>query len=481
MDIDDVSGTAQLVAAFSKQEQTLEAAKKRKGKRPKNMKPRDLLIHEFMMIRSSQKMYKLNQTHVIHQSWFAEPYPPSVAPLSTLKKLHIDEMELETHHRGSYALLRVITPSNTMNAVMVIVEDEKEHVVMVQVYQQEDTEYELAENIAQVGGVCIVKEPYFKTNSDGGYGIRVDHVTDIVWVAQDDDKVPLGWQARISEVDKTAEGLKAEGNAALKARDLPRAINWYAIIFVPFSCILTTLYRTSYNKALRCAATTEEIQIIKLNRSLANIKLRRYEQALADAIHLSEGYKMSVKGFYRAARSLYELQRFQECRETLIHLLDNYPNNLEARQELLCTERRLKEQEYGDYDFMTMYKSAEETPPHVDNATFVGPVTIKASKGRGRGLFTTKSVVAGELLLCEKAFSYCHASREEGAIASKTSMLLNTHTKRAAMGTQADLITAIVQKMSRNPSLMASFTALHHGDYKPVKEKEVDDLPIVDT
>ena len=248
-----------------------------------------------------------------------------------------------------------------------------------------------------------------------------------------------------------------------------------------FSCLLTTLSCTSYTRALHCPATTEEIQTIKLNRALANLKLQRYDEALADATDLLKECKVSEKGIYRAARSLYELQRFQECRESLTLLLDKYPNNTEAKDQLLRTEKRLSEQEKGEYDFKVMYKAAEETPPYLDNATYSGPVIIKISKGCGRGLFTTRAVVAGELLLCEKAFSYCFASEEESAGSSKTSMLINTQTKRVTMGTQAGLIAATAQKMLRNPSLAPSFTALHHGDYKPVKETEVDSQPVVDT
>ena len=191
--------------------------------------------------------------------------------------------------------------------------------------------------------------------------------------------------------------------------------------------------------------------------------------------------KVSEKGIYRAARSLYELQRFQECRESFTLLLDNYPNNAEAKGQLLRTEKRLSEQEKGEYDFKAMYKAAEEFPPYLDNATYSGPVSIKNSEGRGRGIFTTRAVVAGELLLCEKAFSYCFAGGEESAGSSKTSLLINTQTNRMTMGTQAELITATAQKMLRNPSLAPSFTSLHHGDYKPVRETEIDGQPIVDT
>lgn len=58
---------------------------------------------------------------------------------------------------------------------------------------------------------------------------------------------------------------------------------------------------------------------------------------------------------------------------------------------------------------------------------------------------------------------------------------MNTHTNRGTMGTQADLITAIVQRIFRNPSLGPVFTSLYHGDYMPVDEAEVDGILIVDT
>ena len=187
-----------------------------------------------------------------------------------------------------------------------------------------------------------------------------------------------------------------------------------------------------------------------MNRSLAYLKLRRYDEALKDATDISEEHEVSEKGAYRAARSLYELQMFEKCRQILMYLLDNYNNNnTEAKEQLLRTEERLSEQTGGSYDFKAMYKAAERTPPCLDNATFTGSVVIKVSEGRGRGLFTTRAVAAGELLICEKAFAYGLASEEAGAGSSKTSILMNLHTKRGTVGTQADLIMAVVQKTMR--------------------------------
>lgn len=182
---------------------------------------------------------------------------------------------------------------------------------------------------------------------------------------------------------------------------------------------------------------------------------------------------------------MYELGKFEECRMTLQHLLAEYPNCEAAKNELVRTEHRLREREHGDYGFRAMYEAANKTPPCLDQATFVGPVAVKASKGRGRGLLTTKAVAAGDLLICEKAFAYCFAAQEAGRDSSKvsstTTLLMNTHNDRGSIGTQADLLTAVVQKLYRNLSLSSTILSMYRADYSPVEETEVDGVPIVDT
>ena len=189
------------------------------------------------------------------------------------------------------------------------------------------------------------------------------------------------------------------------------------------------------------------------------------------------------KALYRAGQALYKLGRFSECQNILVLLCKKYPNNADAAMELTRVRCRLKEQKNGSYDFKAIYEEAAKLrPPHLDHATFVGPVTIKASKGRGRGLFTTKDVKTGDLVLCEKAFAHCYANTKEKSLSSsKISLLLNISTNRMSIGTQSDLITTIVQKLWRNPSFLPEFTALHHGSYKPVDVSEVGGKPIVDT
>jgi len=47
------------------------------------------------------------------------------------------------------------------------------------------------------------------------YGVRVDHVNDIIWLPTKDDRIPLRWRPKLSEI-KEAKVLKQEGNAAIK-------------------------------------------------------------------------------------------------------------------------------------------------------------------------------------------------------------------------------------------------------------------------
>jgi hypothetical protein len=87
---------------------------------------------------------------------------------------------------------------------------------------------------------------------------------------------------------------------------------------------------------------------------------------------------------------------------------------------------------------------------------------------------------AGDLILCEKAFSHAHVDDAEESNASLT-LLMNVETEKAFMGGQADLIRLITQKLYKNPSMAAAFTDLHHGDYQTVDTMFVDGQPVVDT
>jgi len=135
-----------------------------------------------------------------------------------------------------------------MTATMVVMEDAADQVMMVQLYQHEEERYCPAQVSIEKDGVCVVKEPYFKVMGDGDYGLRIDHVSDLIWLSETDDRVPLQWRPRISQLDKTAGEWKSEGNGAMKSEDFFEAVKKQVV------CSLTTpfcLHTSRYTLALQ--------------------------------------------------------------------------------------------------------------------------------------------------------------------------------------------------------------------------------------
>ncbi len=228
MDMQDVSRTSQYVQANLDMQRRLRDAQARKGQRPARM-PRSQVVFQFqlkLMQSSVKDVGPRRQQGQVRTSFVPPPYPPCVEPFSTLQKTMIDDLLLETHHRGTYLLVRTITPPDRMTAVMAIVEDEKGDVLMVQLYHQEDDADSRTEEILPVGRVLILREPYLKQMSDGNYGLRVDHLSDVVFLAENDERIPSSWQRDPAEQNRAALTWKTEGNGHFKRSAYRSAIEW---------------------------------------------------------------------------------------------------------------------------------------------------------------------------------------------------------------------------------------------------------------
>lgn len=223
----------------------------------------------------------------------------------------------------------------------------------------------------------------------------------------------------------------------------------------------------------------ELLLIAYLNRSLSFLKSHCFDAALRDVENVLQTSEKSEKGLFRKAQALYQLRQFKESCGTHALLAKEYPNNKMAAHEYVRTCARLAEHECGDYEFRKMILEAKKRqPPTLNRSTYIGPVVVKQTQSHGRGLFTTAAVKTGDLLFCEKAFA--HAFYDENG-SGDLRLLMNVDTDNATIGTQADLIELIAQKLYKNPSLLPGFVDLHHGTYESVDVLEVDNTPVVDT
>ena len=74
-----------------------------------------------------------------------------------------------------------------------------------------------------------------------------------------------------------------------------------------------------------------------------------------------------------------------------------------------AVDTRIRELQHGDYDWLSLFRKSTTQGPEqrylLEAADFIGPVKLDWAPGKGRGLFSTRDLRAGELLIVEKAIS----------------------------------------------------------------------------
>ncbi|KAL3481451.1 hypothetical protein BJX99DRAFT_253759 [Aspergillus californicus] len=448
--------------ALENQQQVLRNGQLRKGQRPDQTRSREEIIMTFEFQHLMRLRNQTSGEYETHTSYVPPAYAPCITPLQDFRKSMLQDLRLETHHRGTYVVLRAVTSSYAISGVAAVVEDENAGVVVLQLHNQaENTVNELLKK----GTIMLLKEPYPKLMADGGYGVRVDHLSDIVFLPPYDERVPTCWRKRVPGWLRTAMGWKEEGN---------------------------TFYKTGrYNSAIECYTqgldtsptdSEKQILILNLNLGLASLKLEQFDAAIRhfDLVLNTNGH--SGKALWGKSQALHHLQKHLERHDILMCLQVRVPTFAPAKNVLPTAAKHLEEQLHGKYNFAQLYKEANKLrPPHLNHASFIGSVEVRPSGNKGRGLFTTKPVKAGDLLLCEKAFAHAYINSEDPDESLPMTLLVNAENRTMTMGAQAHLIKMVVQRIYRNPSPASTITDLHRGLYEGVKVREIDETPVVDT
>ena len=320
------------------------------------------------------------------------------------------------------------------------------------------------------GTVFAIKEPFYKGTADGGYSIRIDHPSDLVQFQPTDASIPSSLAPRIVSLDTSATDWKKDGNAAYVKKEYLTALQMY-------TCGIET-----------CEDKDAMLKFdLFRNRSIVNLSLKRYEAAEADArasiipaLDVTESKKIeyNTKALYRAGRAAYELGNFQQAKDDFEGALKLTPNDIDALREQERVTKHLPESMSGAFDMDQMSKSASKRLNRLDHASFTCNVEVRDAGKRGRGLFATKDIKAGELIFCEKAFDVAFISDNT----TEVYMIINLNTNRGAMGPHATLLFSVVQKLRHNPLQAARFLDLYDGGYTPkCTAPFVDNATVIDT
>lgn len=150
-------------------------------------------------------------------------YRPCYLPLAQLKKIFLKDLKFETHHPGSFLLLRVFCQPFRKSALMAAIEDETRDVDILALYHTKEALR--AFEILPKGIVVTVKEPFYHMEEDGRYALRVDHPSDMVVLEHRHKLCPEEWQDH-EETHMTALNWKFEGDKAILREEYLEAHRW---------------------------------------------------------------------------------------------------------------------------------------------------------------------------------------------------------------------------------------------------------------
>ncbi|CAE6500610.1 unnamed protein product [Rhizoctonia solani] len=284
-------------------------------------------------------------------------------PLESLSPISVSEMLLNNVHQGKYLIVRAITRTVRLVAIQVAVEDLGGNVVDLALYnclEISGLDREGICNLIPMDQVLLIREPHPLL-----------------------EEYPETWKLGS---EKDAQAYKDMGNYAFKNDRFESAIH-------------------AYSNGLSVDPTAS---LLRLNRSLCYLKVNKPSIALNDARVASKDETMTdtlrSKARYRMALAYYTLDRFVDA----LAILENKsqirfsPKDFDELEKK--SRQRLIEQEQGNYDWFSLSKIADEingSRQILDVADFVGPVKVTQMRavGGGRGLVTTRDVLAGELLV----------------------------------------------------------------------------------
>lgn len=168
---------------------------------------------------------------------------------------------------------------------------------------------------------------------------------------------------------------------------------------------------------------------------------------------------------------------YDDLLETAQILERLYPHDITAREQIQFAKIRTQERDFGNYDFYDMQFKILQAKEAVifDCATYVGNIEVKPSTARGNGIFATKDIAVGELILCEKAFAF--SCREDDPQQGMRRTLLCVIANGSVMADcdyeRSPLINIIIHKLRHSRSARADFKNLYDGGYKSENSSQV--------
>ncbi|TDL25391.1 hypothetical protein BD410DRAFT_766014 [Rickenella mellea] len=372
-------------------------------------------------------------------------------PLEDLKQINISQMWVRKRHEGYFLLCRVITQPFRNVAIGFGVEDVEGNAAAVYVYNFPTLTYATSADmdaIFSMGTMLAIREPTYKLSAWGSDPmLRVDSPSDLVFLGSDNSIIHgQSWESgatigRSLTPHKSAKAWRESGAAHFKAK------RWFA--------------------AAVCFTNGIELDpnehILRLNRSEVYMRMAWYRSAFQDAEKVLLAVGDNIEDLFfrsaisRAAKSLYYLGEYSNA----IEMASRRPQDQECQKWCIKASDRLREQASGEYDWNSIFQESQTASAQLEIAEFTGPLQVRDMKnvGGGRGVFVSKDVNAGELLMVSKAIATGTENRQQ----NESTMFINCITNRALTTKDAALRSQLIERLWEESPVDLIIKALYAG------------------
>lgn len=238
-----------------------------------------------------------------------------------------------------------------------------------------------------IGTILAAREQFYKLPVDGRVpGIRVDSPSDLI---------VLDPQGAVAKDAHWNTGESVPGTVCGAAT--PSA--WKESGVDHFKNSRWLCAAVAFSKGLKLDPSNH---LLLLNRAETYLRLRWFNSAAHDAeaviaMDLTD-ISLKRKAVVRAMKARYFSGRYDDVH----HLASLLPQDTDVKNLTAKASQRLHEQCTGQFNWFHIFKETQGTSPRPDIAEYKGPVDVRTppSGGGPRGLFLTKDVKVGELLVC---------------------------------------------------------------------------------
>jgi tetratricopeptide (TPR) repeat protein len=439
------------------------------------------LISDIADAREPRPKTKNGKADVMVAFAMGDPYPPCTAVLQDLKPIKLSDLRMNRHHRGRVITVRRIAPVVKLVAYSwtVIQEESSNETERLEVLLHKS---KYGQDILESSSTFKIKEPYFTLSDEGDQTLRIDHPSDLHICTGDlctgnslsstkENSNYIGAVLDTSSPEFSANSArvcKEEGNTALKQQVPLQAHAKYT----------QGLHMIAINGTLKEKLASDLFR----NRAYVNLVLKRYDGAKADALASITGLEdqkhkdLDSKAYFRAGCAAYNLGEFEEAKDFFEAQRRLSYGDKDAIASLETIDLRLQEQNHGLYDFRKIKLSLLSGRLRVDAADFTRNTKVRESHGRGRGLFATRDMESGDIILCEKSFCVVWGHENEAL----TTMTYDGRDDRIRVF-PAGLCKAVVEKLLSNASQVDKVMDLH-SNYQGIGNQLIirDFNPVVD-